>query len=127
MDFSPTETDMSAASSVEARGHMEVIIGPISPGARMKAILPGIAHKLGLSIRRARALWNCEAARIDSHEMDRLRVEARRAEYLREAKQLDGAANALLALGYDLDCEEITRLRAAANQYRDLAGKEGAE
>jgi hypothetical protein len=76
--------------------------------------------------RRARALWNGEAARIDSHEMDCLRIEARRSEHLRTATQLDGAANALLALDYDPNREEIARIRAAADQYRDLARSEGA-
>jgi hypothetical protein len=126
MEFSPTGTDMTAASRIEARGHMEAIIGPISPGARIKAIIPSIANKLGLKLRRARAFWNMEAACIRSEEMDLLRVEARRAEHLRTATQLDGAAHALLALDYEANRSEAASLRAAADRYRNLARGEGA-
>jgi hypothetical protein len=104
---------------------MEAVIGPISPGARIKAILPGIARKLGFTLRRARALWNGEAARIESHEMDVLRAAAAQAEASRTAAQIDGAANALLALGEDCDRATIDRLRRVAGDLRNAASPKG--
>jgi hypothetical protein len=116
---------MPAAAQIEARGRIEAIIGPIKPSDKLKAILPRIARMVGITPRRAQALWSGEAKRIESHEMDRLRVEARRAEHLRTATQLDGAAHALLALDYEANRSEAASLRAAADRYRNLARGEG--
>ena len=121
MEISPTGTEMSAAASIEARGKIEAIIGTIPPGEKLKTVLPAVARRLGMPIRRVRALWNAEAARIDSHEMDRLRAAAAKAETLRHAANLDGAAHALLAIDADFHGPEIDRLRRLACELRGIA------
>lgn len=123
--FSSKSLEMFATAAHEARGRLEAIIGPLNPSDNLKAILPRIARRLGMSERRVRSFWARDARRIESHEMDRLRIEARRAEHLRTAGQLDEAAHALLALDHDGNSAEATRLRSAADQYRDLARAEG--
>jgi hypothetical protein len=125
METKTTGTEMSAAYRVEARMRLEVVIGDVPPGENLKSILPQIARKLGFGERRTRALWGGECARIDAHEMDRLRRAAASAENLRIAAKLDGAAHALLAFDADFHGPEIARIRALADRHRALARGEG--
>jgi hypothetical protein len=116
---------------IEARTHIETIIGDIHPSSNLKHVLPRIAGSLRLKLKtfttsRIAKMWAKDARAIRSDEMDLLRVEARRAEHLRTATQLDGAAHALLALDYEANRSEAASIRAAADRYRDLARGEGA-
>ncbi len=122
--ISPEGSAMSCPR-VEARSHIETIIGPIHPSANLKSLLPRVAHMLRFTASRVAKMWARDARIISSVEMDRLREEARKAELLRTATQLDGAAHALLALDIDRNREEVARLRDAAAQYRNLARSKG--
>lgn len=108
---------------IEARTHIETIIGDISPSSNLKHILPRIADALRLKLKsfsasRIAKMWSKDARAIRSDEMDLLRAEARRAKDLRQATEFDGAANALLALGKDCDRATIDRLRQLARELR---------
>ena len=126
-EISPKGSEMSATAKAEARGLFAVCIEYFAPRQRLKTAIPAVAHRVGItSPRRARAIYAGEARRIESYELDGLRAAAAKAEALRTAAQLDGAAHALVAMDSDFHGPEIARLRAAADQYRALAGKQGA-
>ncbi len=59
---------------VEARGHLERLIRAYEGGTPLKAIIPALARRVGISARRCAAIWHREARAIYAHEMDALRA-----------------------------------------------------
>ncbi len=121
-EISPKDSEMSATAKAEARGLFAVCIEYFAPRQRLKTAIPAVAHRVGItSPRRARAIYAGEARRIESYELDGLRAAAAKAEALRTAAQLDGAAHALLAIDADFHRPEIDRLRRLACELRGIA------
>ena len=59
--------DMGVASV--ARAHLSAILSHHAPDLPLKSAIPRIAAKLGMNVRRVRALWNREARAILHDDM----------------------------------------------------------
>lgn len=59
--------------SVEASELIKAIASPAPAGLHIEILIRGVANRLGLGIRRAKAIWYAESRTINSEEMDRLR------------------------------------------------------
>lgn len=111
----------NVAASVEARLHLETIVGRTFPGSPLKVVFAWLAHKLRVSIRRIETMWR-GTARITAEEMDRLRALAAAKTAFEEshASRLDRHADRLEAVDHDFYRAEIDRLRGQADQLRNL-------
>ena len=112
--------DMSTV--IEARSHLEAIIGPIPPGAPLKSVFPRVARMLGVTVRRVETIWHRQARRIDAGEMDRLRVlspaKKPASAEVANANRYDAIAQALEATDPDFHGQDIARFRSMARALR---------
>lgn len=123
-------TDMAVAAT--ARAHLGTIIAHYAAGLPLKSALPRVAARLGITARRAKALWHKESRTILHAEIEVLEREIARISerelstgILTHANRLEGYASRLALSNPDLHCEEIDRLRRLAHRVRSvLAGEE---
>ena len=103
--------EMSA--SVEASNLMRAIAEPAPAGVHIEALIRNVARKVGLSFRRAKAIWYGEARLILAEEMDALRAaaSARRATESVLSKDLERFSAELVARVARLD-DQLSRLGA---------------
>lgn len=118
---------ITMSAVVEARRH---VAGLMRPGERLQQALPRIASRIGVTARRARALWSGEAV-IKAEELDALRTErarvaehAIRTETMNHARTLEEQAARLAIIDADFHQREIDRLRHLARRARHLASGE---
>jgi hypothetical protein len=125
------DIDMSVASL--ARAHLGTIMVHVAPGLPLKSAIPRVAARIGLNVRRVRALWNREARAILHADMEALERElARIAErelttgLMKNADRLEGYASRLALSNPELHREEIARLRRRAHLVRGVLASEEA-
>jgi hypothetical protein len=122
---------MSVAALREANGYVRSLVDSHGASQPLKAVLPAIARKIGVSERRIRAIWHGEARAISSAEMDTLRAVTRQqssssyADILAHGNRLEAAASALESVDPDFYRLEIDRLRDAARHVRCAADRKG--
>ena len=123
-------TDMAVASL--ARAHLGTIVSHFAAGLPLKSALPRVAARIGITARRAKALWNMESRTILHEEIEALEREIARISEReltsgihKHAARLEGYASRLALSNPDLHREEIDRLRDLARRVRGiLAGEE---
>lgn len=108
------ETGKSVMGSVsEAAILIRHVAEPRPVGDSVKAAISRAARKLGWPFGRAKTVWYQEARRIDAHEMDALRQQART--YAQIAARLSH-------IDPDFHCDDIAALEYAVGQVRSVAG-----
>lgn len=116
--------EMSHAATAEARDHVASLVNQFPRDVPLKAALPAIARRVGMTARRVTAIWHREARAIHSAEMDALRAavskEARN-ELLRTAGQLEAMAHRLAVVDPEMAGPQIDAMRDAARRARNLA------
>lgn len=126
------DSEMAVASL--ARAHLGTIISHFAPGLPLKTALPRVAARIGITARRAKALWHQESRSILHEEIEALERELARISerelttgILKHANRLEGYASRLALSNQDLHGEEIHRLRRLAHRVRSvLADAEAA-
>lgn len=124
-------TDMAVASL--ARAHLGTIVSHFAAGRPLKSALPRVAARIGITARRAKALWNMESRKILHEEVEALEREIARISEReltsgihKHAARLEGYASRLALSNPDLHREEINRLRDLARRVRGILTDEEA-
>lgn len=124
--------EMAVASL--ARAHLGTIVSHIAPGLPLKSALPRVAARIGITARRAKALWHKESRTILHEEIEALERELAliserelTSGFHKHVNRLEGYAARLAIANADLHREEIDRLRHLAGRVRSvLADMEAA-
>lgn len=113
------------SSATEARLHLEEMVAGMGR-LPLKAALPRLQARVGISTARLKSIWQGKARRIDSCEMDALRA-ASLAKEVENAKQqasrLEAMAARLEASDADFHAGDIEAARAQALRLRRLVSR----
>lgn len=116
-----------------ARAHLGTIVSHLAPGLPLKSALPRVAARIGITARRAKALWHKETRTILHAEIEALEREIARISereltsgILTHANRLEGYASRLALSDPELHREEIARLRRRAQLVRSVFADEEA-
>ena len=110
---------MTAAALQEAREHVAELVSAYPRATPLKAALPSIARRIGVSARRVSAIWHREARNIYAAEMDALRAAVAR-QVQNEVARLEAELAIALLSSDRMDAPAVVAAKAAIEQAKTL-------